>query len=153
MAMPRVQIRALVILGFSLNAVGGVASYLDSVTSGGYEFNSFRVIVDPLFPPLAAVATVVAWYLLTQLEARDESGLKILRRAYLFFAIEYILFAASFNFIFTPIHYFGAFWVTAALWLDFIGALVAALGLFLTSRSLVASVDVDQPMAEVGGTN
>ena len=54
------------ILGFSLNAVGGVASYLDSVTSGGYEFNSFRVIVDPLFPPLAAVATVVAWYLLTQ---------------------------------------------------------------------------------------
>jgi hypothetical protein len=96
---------------------------------------------------------VIAWYLLTQLEARDESGLKILRRAYLFFAIEYILFAASFNFIFTPIHYFGAFWVTAALWLDFIGALVAALGLFLTSRSLVASVDVDQPMAEVGGTN
>ena len=141
----------MIILGFVLSALAEVISYVFNVTAGGYQFDSFQVVVDPLLGPLTAIVAVVAWGLLTQFEARDEAQLTILRRAYLFFAIQYVLFAASFNFIFTPIHNFGSYWVTTALWFDLLGAFVTALGLFLMSRSLVALVEVERPTSDVNG--
>jgi hypothetical protein len=147
----RVQIRALVVLGFSLSALAGVVNYVFSVSTGGYRFDSFQTVVDPLLLPLTSIAAIVAWYWLTQVEPRDPSQLRVLRRAYQFFAIEYVLIAASFNFIFTPIHNFGSYWITFALWMDLLGALTAALGLFLTSRSLAIYGEPEVAMVDVGG--
>ncbi len=149
MPMSRVQIRTMIIFGFVLSAVAEVISYVFNVTTGGYQFDSFRVVVDPLFGPLTTITAVVAWWWLTQLEARDDAQLTILRRAYLFFALQYVLFAATFNFIFTPIHNFGSYWVTTSLWFDLLGALTTALGLFLMSRSLVTLMDVERPTSDV----
>jgi hypothetical protein len=60
-----------------------------------------------------------------------------------------VLFAATFNFIFTPIHNFGSYWVTTSLWFDLLGAWTTALGLFLMSRSLVTLMDVERPTSDV----
>jgi hypothetical protein len=139
----------MIILGFSLSALASVLSYLVNVTSGGYQFSSFQVVVDPLLSLLTTIAAVIAWYWLTQLDAHDDLGLKILRRAYLFFAIQYLLAAAGYNFIFTPLRAFGGFTITTALWLDFVGALVSALGLFLMSRSLVTLEERARPVSEM----
>jgi len=62
-----------------------------------------------------------------------------------------VLIAASFNFIFTPIHNFGSYWITFALWMDLLGALTAALGLFLTSRSLAVYGEPDEVMVDIEG--
>lgn len=153
MPLSRAQIRAVIVVGFALSALGAIISYLNDVTSIGGGFGSFREVADELFAILAPIAATVAWWFLTQLEARDASGLKLLRRAYLFFAIQMVLFAAGYNFIFAPIHYFGGVWITTTLWLEFFGALVAALGLFLMSRSLVTLVEVTESMSDVSGSS
>jgi len=141
----------MVILGFVLSALAEVISYVFNVTAGGYQFDSFQVVLDPLLGPLTAFAAVAAWWLLTQFEARDDAQLTTLRRAYLFFAIQYVLVAAAYNFIFTPIHNFGSHWVTTALWFDLLGAFVTALGLFLMSRSLITLVETERPTSDVDG--
>jgi len=63
MPMSRVQIRTMIIFGFVLSAVAEVISYVFNVTTGGYQFDSFRVVVDPLFGrsrPLPRGRVVVA---------------------------------------------------------------------------------------------
>ena len=149
MPLSRSHIRVVILAGFALSALGAIFTYVNDITSFGGGFGSGRVVVDELFAILAPTAAAVAWWFLTQLEARDSVGLKLLRRAYLFFAIQYLLIAAGYNFIFTPIRYFGGTWITTALWLEFFGPLVAALGLFLMSRSLVTLDEMTEPLSEV----
>jgi|ERR1700722_78558 len=143
------QIRVVIVVGFGLSALGAIFTYVNDVTSFGGGFGSGRFLVDELLAILAPIAGAVAWWFLTQLEARDSIGLKLLRRAYLFFAVQFLLIAAGYNFVFTPIRYFGGAWITTALWLEFFGPLVAALGLFLMSRSLVSLDEVTEPLSEV----
>jgi hypothetical protein len=140
--MSRSQIRNLIIFGFLLVAIADVVTFFNTVSSVGFAF-TFRGILDSIVGPLAAIAAVCAWTALTRLEARDGAQLDTLRHAYIFFAIEYVLFAIGYNFIFTPIRSFGGFWTTASLWLNFIGTLVSAVGLFLMWRTLSTS-DTDQ---------
>ena len=137
--LSQARIRVLVVTGFVLGAVGAVISYINEVTSIGAQLTSFRYDVDTLVNPLATIAAVVAWSWLVQLDARDERQCTILRRAFLCLALEYLLFAVGFNFIFTPIHSIGGFWTTLDLWLEFLGSVLVALGLFLYSRSLFVS--------------
>jgi hypothetical protein len=131
-------------LGFALSLVAAVISFINDVNSVGYP-NSFQGILDSLLNPLAAIAALCAWSLLTRLEARDDSQLRILRLAYVFFAAQYFLFAVGYNFIFTPIHSLGGFWTTAGIWLDFVGVLATAFGLFLMARSLVMIAEIERP--------
>jgi hypothetical protein len=150
MPLSHSQIRVVIIVGFALSALGSIFTYLNDITSIGGGFGSGRLVLDELLAILSPIAAAVAWWFLSQLEARDSNGLKLLRRAYLFFAVQYLLIAAGYNFVFTPIRYFGGVWITTALWLEFFGPLVAALGLFLMSRSLVTLDEVSQPQSEVG---
>ena len=136
--LTRNQIRNLIIVGFVLAAVANVITFFNSVSSVGFPF-TFRGVLDSLIGPLAAIAAVCAWMALTRLETRDNAQADALRHAYLFFAVEYLLFAIGYNFIFTPLHSFGGFWTTASLWLDFLGVLTSAVGLFLLWRFLRAS--------------
>jgi hypothetical protein len=142
--LSRDQIRTMIVVGFVLAAVANVITFVNSVNSVGFPF-TFRAIVDSLVGPLAAVAAVGAWWALTRVEARGGAQLSALRLAYIFFAVEYLLFAIGYNFIFTPIHSFGGFWTTATLWLNFIGALVSAVGLFLMWRTLATSDAEERP--------
>lgn len=135
-ASRQIRAEAVVVLGFALSAVAGVLAYIYDVTSISYQFNSFQDVLDPLIPPLTSIASVIAWLWLTQLDPRDEGQRRILRRAYLFFAIQYVLLSAGYNFIFTPIRSFGGFWITTYLWIFFVGAVVTAFGLFRVSRIL-----------------
>ena len=124
--------------------MASVISFVNDVNSVGFP-DSFHGIFDSLLSPLTAVAALCAWALLTRFEARDEGQLRILRLAYVAFAVQYILAAASYNFIFTPIHSFGGFWTTTGLWVEFLGALVTSVGLFLMSRSLVTIAEPERP--------
>jgi len=149
MQISRVQLRAMVVLGFVVSALAQLISYFFNISTGGYQFSSFRVVIDPMLAPLTTIAAVVAWWWLTKLEARDDAQRTILGRAYLFFAIQYVITAATFNFIFTPIHNFGSYWVTSALWFGLVGALVSSLGLFLMSRSLAAHSEGDATSSDL----
>jgi hypothetical protein len=131
-------------MGFALNLLAAVISFVNDVNSVGYP-NSFHGILDSLLNPLTALAALCAWSLLTRVEARDDSQLRILRLAYLFFAAQYLLFAVGLNFIFTPIHSIGGFWTTADVWLEFMGALATTFGLFLMARSLVTIAECERP--------
>ena len=139
----RAQIRAIILLGFTLNLVAAVTSFVNDVTSIGFP-DSFHGILNEVINPLAALAAVCAWSLLTRLEARDADQLRTLRLAYAFFAAQYLLFAVGFNFIFTPIHSLGGFWTTLEVWLAFVGAVITAGGLFLMSRSLVTIAETER---------
>jgi hypothetical protein len=143
----------VIVVGFALSALGSIVSYLNDITSIGGGFGSGRLVLDELLAILAPIAAAVAWWILSQLEARDSVGLKLLRRAYSFFAVQYLLIAAGYNFVFTPIRYFGGVWITTALWLEFFGPLVAALGLFLMSRSLVAHCEVTESVSQVSDSS
>jgi hypothetical protein len=136
--LSRDQIRAIVIFGFLLSAAANVVSLCNNISSPGFPW-TLRGVVDNAANPLATIVAVCAWATLTRLEVRDSAQIRLLRHAYLYFAIQYLLFAIAYNFIFTPIHSFGGFWTTASLWLLFFGTLFAALGLFLMSRSLATS--------------
>jgi hypothetical protein len=140
----RAQIRTIIVLGFALSALSWVISFINDVNSIGYV-NSFHGTLNSLVGPLAGIAAVCAWSLLTRLEAHDEKQLRIMRLAYLFFAAEYLLISIGYNFIFTPIHSFGGFWTTTSLWLEFVGTLTAAIGLFLMSRSLATIAERERP--------
>jgi hypothetical protein len=132
------------VVGFTLTALSFVVSFINDVNSIGYV-SSFHGTLNSLVGPLSAIVAVCAWSFLTRLEVQDENQLRILRLSYVFFAAEYLLIAIGFNFIFTPIHSFGGFWTTASLWLDLLGTLTAAIGLFLMSRSLVTIEEIERP--------
>ncbi len=136
----REQIRTLIILGFVLVAIADVITFVNSVSSIDFPF-TLRGIVDALVDPLATIAAVCAWAALTRVEARDGLQANPLRHAYLFFAIEYVMFAIGYNFLYTPIRNYGGFWNTTSLWLEFIGTLVTAVGLFLMWRTFALNDD------------
>src|SRR5271155_676074 len=125
----RIRIRSIIVFGFALSALAAVITFINDLNSVGYP-NTFRGIFDSLINPLATIAAVCAWSLLTRLEARDQHQLRTLRLAYLFFAAQYLLFAAGCNFLFAPIHSLGL-WPTMSMWFDFVGVLASACGLFL----------------------
>jgi hypothetical protein len=140
----------IVIFGFALSAAAGVIAYVDDITSLGYNYGSFSDVVDPLLSPLVTIAALCAWACLTRVVPRDDAQRRMLRATYLFFAIQYFLAAAGYNFIFTFRSYGGS--ITTTLWLEFLGAVVVTLGLFLTFRSLDSLeadehpfVDADEP--------
>jgi drug/metabolite transporter (DMT)-like permease len=140
----RSQIRSIIVIGFALSVLASCITFINDYNSLGYP-NSFHGIFDSLLNPLATIAALIAWAMLTRLDARDDHQLRILRLAYLFFAAQYLLYAAGYNFIFTPIHTFGL-WPTTYLWLNFAGVLVSAFGFFLMARSLVTVEEIERPM-------
>jgi hypothetical protein len=143
----------MVVLGFVLSATAGVISYLDNVTRRGYHFSGLRVIVIPALNPGITIAAVIAWWWLTRLVAHDEIQRTILRRAYLAFAVQYLLNAFLWLFIITPFPRFEGFWMTSVLWFDLVGAFVSGLGLFLYSRTLGRRSDNAELVAKVGTTS
>jgi hypothetical protein len=140
----RIQIRAVILLGFALNLLAAVISFINDVNSIGFP-DSFHGILNEVVNPLTALAALCAWSLLTRLEARDAGQLRILRLAYVFFAAQYFLFAVGYNFLFTPIHSLGGFWITTSEWLAFVGAVATTVGLVLMARSLVTISEIERP--------
>ncbi len=139
----------VVVLGFAVSAASGVISYLTTVTQRGYNFSGLRIVVIPLLNPLTMIAALFAWWWLTKLEATDEIQRTILRRAYLVFAVQYLLTSVLILFIITPFRSFGGFWMTSEFWFELIGACFSALGLFLLSRTLGARREADDLVADV----
>jgi hypothetical protein len=133
--MSRDHIRAVIIFGFLLSAAASVITFFNDVTSVGFPW-TLRGVLDNTVNPLATIVAVCAWATLARLDVRDGAQIRILRHAYLFFAIEYLLVAIGYNFVFTPIRSFGGFWTTTSLWLSFVGTVFSSLGLFLMSRAL-----------------
>jgi|SRR5665213_670374 len=145
----RVPAQAIVILGFVVSALASVISYVQTVTGPGYYFHSFREIVLPILNPLAMIAAVFAWWWLTTVEVNDEHQRTNLQRAYVAFAIQYGLATALILFFITPFRSVGGFWLTSVLWLEMVGALISALGLFLLSRTLSGRVTTVEPVSDV----
>ena len=145
--------QVMVVLGFVVSATSGVISYVNDVTQRGYYFSGLRVVVIPVLNPLITIAAVFAWWWLTRLEANDELQRTILRRAYLAFAVQYLLTSILYLFVITPFRTFGGFWMTSVLWFALVGALLSALGLFLYSRTLAPRRDNDELSAAVHATS
>jgi hypothetical protein len=96
---------------------------------------------------------VFAWWWLTNVEATDEYQRTNLQRAYVAFAVQYVLTTILILFLITPFRTFGGFWMTSVLWLQLVGAFIAALGLFLLSRTLSARVSAIEPVTDAGVLN
>jgi hypothetical protein len=143
--LSRSRIRMIIIFGFVLAAVANVIFFFNSVNSIGSP-DTFRGILDLLVDPLGTIAAVCAWTALTRLEVRDGVQRNILRHAYLFFAIEYLIFSVGYNYLFTQRNSFGGFWTTLTLWLEFVGTLITAVGFLLMWREL-SRVDRDEQNA------
>src|ERR1035438_6672858 len=111
----RVPAQAIVILGFVVSALATVISYEQTVTSRGYYFDSFRQIVIPILNPLTMIVAVFAWWWLTNVEAADEYQRTNLQRAYVAFAVQYVLTTILILFLITPFRTFGGFWMTSVL--------------------------------------
>jgi hypothetical protein len=132
----RFPAQVIVILGFVVTAAASVIGYFDNVTSRGYYFNGFRVIVIPLLNPLIMIAALFAWWWLTRLEESERGQRTNLRLAYIAFAIQYLLTSILYLMIIWPIRSLGGFWVTSTFWFQLVGAFVSAIGLFLLSGTL-----------------
>ena len=135
-------------LGFVVSALAAVISYEQTVSSRGYYFESFRQIVIPMLSPLTKIAAVFAWWWLTRVEAGDDAQRINLQRAYVAFAVQYLLTSALVVFLITPFRTFGGFWMTSVLWFELVGAFVSALGLFLLSRTLSTRVIALAPVTD-----
>lgn len=144
-----IHIRAMIIFGFALTAAAGVIAYFDELSMHAIQFDSFQDAVNPLLSPLMSIAALCAWTWLSNIAPLNGAQRRLLRGAYLFFAIQYVLLAVGFDFIFTPLHEFGNTWITATLWIEFLGALVVAYGLLLMVRSLATSGDVESTIPDV----
>jgi hypothetical protein len=140
---------AMVLLGFTVSALSGVISYVQTVTTRGYYFNSFREIVLPMLNPLIMIATLFAWWWLTSVEADDEGQRTTLQRVYVAFAVQYVLTTILVLFLITPFRSLGSFWLTSVLWLQLIGAFISALGLLALSLTLRVRPTYEQPMSDV----
>jgi len=149
----RVPAQSIVILGFTVSALAAVISYEQTVTSRGYYFDSLRQIVIPLLNPLGMTVAVFAWWWLTNVEATDEYQRRNLQRAYVAFAVQYTVTTILILFLITPFRTFGGFWMTSVLWLQLVGAAVAALGLLWLSRTLSARVSALEPVTDAGAVN
>jgi hypothetical protein len=137
------QIRAIVIFGFTMSAAAEVISYINAVSMHAVQFDSFQDVVDPLIGLLISIVTVVAWSFLTRIIALDDSQRRVLRGTYLFFTIEFFLAAFGYNFIFLPLHSFGDFWITASLWFEFAGDVAVTIGLFLSFLSIAPGAEIE----------
>jgi|SRR5665213_1349908 len=146
----RVPAQAIVILGFLVSALSAIISYEQTVSVGGYYFDSFRQIVLPMLPSLTTIAAVFAWWWLTKVEATDEHQRTNLQRAYVAFAIQYLVTTVLILFLITPFRTLGGFWLTSVLWMQMVGAFVSALGLFLLSRTLSVRATSVEPVSDVG---
>jgi hypothetical protein len=102
----------------------------------------------PLFNPLIVISVLVAWWWLTRIEASDESGRRILQRAFLAFAAQYLLTTIFWLFLITPFNAVDGFWLTTVTWFQMIGALISAIGLFLLSRLVTVGMPVIAPVEE-----
>src|ERR1700722_7562593 len=144
----RFPVQAVVILGFLISALAAVISYVNTVSQRGYQFNGFKVTVLPLMNPLIVISALVAWWWLTRIEASDESGRRILRRAFLAFAVQYFLTTIFWLFVITPFNTVDGFWYTTVMWFQLIRAFVTMIGLFLLSRSVTVRMPVAEPVQE-----
>jgi hypothetical protein len=151
--MARVQAQATVIMGFVVSALATVISYFQTFTGQGYTFGSFRQIVLPMLNPLATIVAVFAWFWLTMVVVDDGHQRTNLQRAYVAFAMQYALTSILIVFLITPFRSMGGFWLTSVIWLELIGALTSALGLFLLSRTLSARVTDIEPVTDDAALN
>jgi hypothetical protein len=131
-----------------ISALAGVISYINTVSQRGYQFNSWRVGVLPLLSPLSVITVLVAWWWLTRIEASDESGRRILQRAFLAFAAQYLLLTILWLILITPFNARDGFWLTTVTWFDLIGAFISAIGLFLLSRLVTVRTPVIELVEE-----
>lgn len=136
-------------MGFFVSALSSVISYEQTVSGRGYDFTGFRQIVIPMLNPLTTIAAVFAWWWLTKVDANDEHQRTNLQRAYVAFAVQYVLTTALILFLITPFRTFGDFWLTSVLWLQLVGAFISAVGLFLLSRTLRARITADEAVSDV----
>jgi hypothetical protein len=143
-ALRQVSAQTVIILGFAISAAASVISYFETVTTQGYGFTSLRETVLPLLNPLMMIATLFAWWWLSRVGPGDEGQRVNLLRAYIAFALQYLITTALVLFLITPFRSLGNTWMTSALWLQLIGAFVSALGLFLVSR-ILSQVRFDAP--------
>jgi len=144
----RVPAQAVVILGFALSATGSIVSYVNTITTRGYQFATLREIVIPMLNPLMMIAAVCAWWWLTRIGTDDEGQRTILQRAYIAFAVQYLFLTALFLFLITPFRSFGGFWMTSILWFQLVGGLVSSVGLFLLSLAMSSRTDTAYPVPD-----
>jgi hypothetical protein len=122
-----------------------------TVSSGQFNWGSFRAVVGNVLSPLLVLAAVLAWWWLVKIQTEDEGQKRVLRIAFLAFALQYLLTSAFYLFVLTPIRSFGDFWETTALWSDLVGAFLSALGLFLFSRLFVDTRHRADPITQSPG--
>ena len=139
------QIRAIIIFGFAMSVAAELTLYLNELDMNALQFDSFRDVVTPLMGLATSIAAVIAWTFLTRIVPLDESQRRVLRVAYLFFALDFLLTVLGSNFIFWPIHSFGNTWITAGLWFELIGDAAVAIGFALRFFSFAPGVYVDAP--------
>jgi hypothetical protein len=144
----RVPVQAVVILGFVISALASVISYLNTISGLSYHFSGVKVIMLPLLNPLIVIAVVIAWWWLTRIEASDESGRRILRRAFFAFAAQYLLTTLFWLLVITPFNSGDGFWLTTVMWFQLIGAFISSIGLVLLAGVISVRRPASEPIEE-----
>ncbi len=88
--------RALVIGGFGIVVISGVVNLIDVYSIGIYKYLRLSGDLVQFLIPLATIATIAAWWFMSQLMTDQFEQRLLLRRAYRWFGVEYlIMFAAA----------------------------------------------------------
>ena len=135
----RVRAQALVIVGFVVSALAGVISYFQYRHAPAATTSMRSTGRDPVAQSVTLIAAVVRVVVVDAVEASDEQ-----QRSESFdgpivaFAPSTCSSASSSCSSSRHFDTLGGFWLTTVLWGQLIGAFIAALGLFLLSRTLSA---------------
>ena len=124
--------RALVIGGFGMVVIGGVVNLIDVYISGIYKYLRPSGDLEQFLIPLAAIATIAAWWFMSQLMTDQFEQRLLLQRAYRWFGVEYlIMFAAAAA---LGWHSTAFAWTTVVAWIQGAGEGLTSIGFLLLAR-------------------
>lgn len=130
--------RALIIGGFGMIVIGGMVNLIDVYSSGVYKYLRLSGDLVQFLIPLAAIATIAAWWFMSQMMTDQFEQRILLQRAYRWFAVEYfIMFAAD---VASGWHLTAFAWATVIDWMQGAGEGLASIGFLLMARLMNSKV-------------
>ncbi len=130
--------RALVIGGFGTVVLSGVVNLIDVYSSGIYKYLRFSGDLVQFLIPLATMATITAWWFMSQLTTDQLEQRLLLQRAYRWFGVEYLVMFATAGAL--GWHSTAFAWTNVVAWIQGAGEGLTAIGFLLMARSVGTEV-------------
>jgi len=134
--------RVWVVLGFALTALGSVVNMVQLVNHGYLSQGSFRADIQLIALPLASLAALWAWWMLSKVATLVSDHDVLFRGAFIGLMVESLCICAEYVNLLWSTPNFNQF--NIPIWIQGLGSLVTAVGFSLMSLAFSNGMRIDR---------